>query len=229
MKNIKAVLFDFDGTLINTNRLVIESWQAAFKAIRGEEVDEAMLYAAFGEPLHISMAKFFPECPEKATKIYKDYQFGIFDTRVSVYPGMDDLVKKLKALGYMNAIVTSRIRQTTMYTLNLFEITKYFDEVVTCDDTEKHKPNPEPVLCALERLGISPDEAIMIGDSKYDIRCAHAAGVKAVLVEWSEAIQVQGTSKVEDLKEGDEEDGRGIPDFRINRAEQLIDILEQEK
>ena len=65
---------------------------------------------------------------------------------------------------------------------------RYFDTIVTCDDTDKHKPDPEPVNIALERLGSRPEEAVMIGDSIFDILCAKGAGVKSVLVSWALAV-----------------------------------------
>ena len=81
-------------------------------------------------------------------------------------------------------IVTSRTRESALRYMDMFGITEYFEAMVTCDDTTVHKPNPEPILLGLEKMGITKDEAIMIGDSPFDIKCANNAGVKSVMVDW---------------------------------------------
>lgn len=213
MKNVKAVLFDFDGTIFDTNKLILESWNEVFRVKGNKKTDEEVL-ATFGEPLVISMEKWFPGQSEECINIYRSYQRDIFFEKIEIYEGMGELIKKLKALGYLNAIVTSRLTSSTMKTLEKYDLARYFDVIVTCDDTDKHKPDPAPALLALEKLGISADEAIMIGDSKFDIKCAHNAGIKGVLVGWSEA-------------KGDiPHEGEDAPDFIIERAEDLLEIFE---
>ena len=100
---------------------------------------------------------------------------------------MKELFAELRAKGYKLGMVTSRLRQTTSQGLEKYEINEYFDVVVTADDTKKHKPDPEPVYIALKKLGSAPQSSIMLGDTMYDILCAKNAGVKSVLVSWSEA------------------------------------------
>ncbi|MBQ9973004.1 MAG: HAD-IA family hydrolase [Firmicutes bacterium] len=212
---IKAVLFDFDGTIFDTNKLIIESWQEVFRTMTGKEGDVDKIKATFGEPLLITMERWFPGESERLVKIYREYQKDIYFKMIEAYPGMPELIKKLKALGYMNAVVTSRLTSSTINTLDKFDLTKYFDVIVTCDDTDKHKPDPEPALVALRKLGISADEAVMIGDSHFDVLCAQNAGVKAVLVGWSEAAAVTLGGGEIDYK----------PDYIIEKAEDLIEII----
>lgn len=212
---IKAVLFDFDGTIFDTNKLIIESWQEVFRTMTGKEGDVDKIKATFGEPLLITMERWFPGESERLVNIYREYQKDIYFKMIEAYPGMPELIKKLKALGYMNAVVTSRLTSSTINTLEKFDLTKYFDVIVTCDDTDKHKPDPEPALVALRKLGISADEAVMIGDSHFDVLCAQNAGVKAVLVGWSEAAAVTLGGGEIDYK----------PDYIIEKAEDLIDII----
>ncbi|MCI8630826.1 MAG: HAD-IA family hydrolase [Firmicutes bacterium] len=214
MKNIKAVLFDFDGTIFDTNKLILESWQEVFRIKGGSRTEEEIL-ATFGEPLVTSMEKWFPGQSEECINIYRNYQKDIFFEKIELYEGMDELIKKLKTLGIFNAIVTSRLTSSTVNTLEKYDLARYFDVIVTCDDTQRHKPDPEPALLALEKLGISAEEAIMIGDSKFDIRCAHNAGIKAALVGWSEAASAGEIP----------ENGQDAPDFVINSAEELLEIL----
>jgi len=214
VKNIKAVLFDFDGTIFDTNKLILESWQEVFRIKGGSRTEEEIL-ATFGEPLVTSMEKWFPGQSEECINIYRNYQKDIFFEKIELYEGMDELIKKLKTLGIFNAIVTSRLTSSTVNTLEKYDLARYFDVIVTCDDTQRHKPDPEPALLALEKLGISAEEAIMIGDSKFDIRCAHNAGIKAALVGWSEAASAGEIP----------ENGQDAPDFVINSAEELLEIL----
>lgn len=209
-----SILFDFDGTLANTNGLVMGSWKHAFRVLRNIEQSEDVIKKTFGEPLGVSMQKFFPEVPvEEAIEIYRSHQKDIFEEMIEPFPGMVELIKGLKARGYKVAITTSRLGNSTMVGLRKFGLDDVFDVIVTANDTTKHKPDPEPVLITLEKLGAKPEEALMIGDSMFDIKCAHNAGVKAVLVGWAEAVSE------EDLN------GPDRPDYFIETAEDLFDLV----
>ncbi|MBR5315402.1 MAG: HAD-IA family hydrolase [Firmicutes bacterium] len=209
-----SILFDFDGTLANTNGLVLESWKHTFRILRGIEQSDDVIKKTFGEPLGVSMQKFFPKVPvEKAIEVYRGYQKDVFENLIEPFDGMVELVKELKAKGFKTAVTTSRLGPSTMAGLNKFGLGEDFDVVVTASDTTKHKPDPEPVLITLEKLGSKPEEALMIGDSMFDIKCAHNAGVKAVLVGWAEAVTE------EDLN------GPDRPDYFIEKAEDLFELL----
>jgi pyrophosphatase PpaX len=182
---INTVLFDFDGTLVNTNDVIIASWQHTYKHYRGHEEDVDKITACFGEPLLITMAREFPEvAPEESAEVYRQFQQQNAHLLVKIFPGIVDLLKALKEAGYRMGIVTSRTRESALRYMDMFGITEYFEAMVTCDDTTVHKPNPEPILLGLEKMGITKDEAIMIGDSPFDIKCANNAGVKSVMVDW---------------------------------------------
>jgi pyrophosphatase PpaX len=164
------------------------------------------------------MAKFFPDVPaDEAVEIYRSYHRDNFGPMISVFPGVRELIKELKARGYTLAVVTSRLPSTTMEGLEKYELTDCFDLVVTCDDCKKFKPDPEPVLIALEKLGKKAEEAIMVGDTMHDIMCARAAGVKSVLVAWALAVSEE------------ERTGPGGPDFFIEKASDLLEILAGQK
>lgn len=209
-----SILFDFDGTLANTNGLVIGSWKHAFRVLKGIEQSEEEIKKTFGEPLAVSMEKFFPDVPvEEAIATYRSYQKDVFENLIEPFDGMVELIKGLKAKGYKVAVTTSRMGASTMAGLKKFGLADIFDAIVTSDDTTKHKPDPEPVLITLEKLGAKPEEALMIGDSMFDIKCAHNAGVKAVLVGWAEAVSE------EDMN------GPDRPDFYIETAEELFDLV----
>jgi pyrophosphatase PpaX len=215
-KSINTVLFDFDGTVMDTNRVIINSWQHTFRTLTGAERPEADIIATFGEILHDSVARFFPNVPvEEAVEVYRSYHRANFGPMISVFPGMKELIEELKARGYTLAIVTSRLPATTAEGLEKYGLSDYFDLVVTCDDCKRFKPDPEPVLIALEKLGKKPEEALMVGDTRNDIECARGAGVKSVLVGWAIAVPE------------DERVGAGAPDYLIEKANDLLGILDQ--
>lgn len=182
---INTVLFDFDGTLVNTNDVIIASWQHTYMHYRGREESIETITSCFGEPLLITMEREFPGVdPQESAEVYRLFQQQNAHLLVKIFPGIVDLLKALKEAGYRMGIVTSRTRESALRYMDMFGITEYFEAMVTCDDTTVHKPNPEPILLGLEKMGITKAEAIMIGDSPFDIKCANNAGVKSVMVDW---------------------------------------------
>lgn len=214
MGRIDTVLFDFDGTIMDTNNVIIMSWQHTYRTLEGREEDEAELIKTFGEPLEDTMKRLFPDVDtDEAIEIYRSFHRDNFGELISIFPGMKELLAELKALGYKLGMVTSRLLKTTTQGLEKYDIAKYFDVVVTADDTTKHKPDPEPVDIALSKLGSLPENSIMLGDTMYDILCAKNAGVESVLVSWSLAVDASS-----DL-------GEDAPDHVIGSADELLDIL----
>ena len=211
--NIKVVLFDFDGTIMDTNEVIINSWQHTFRNLTGKEADVNMLLGTFGEPLEISIDKMLPEFSrDDAMRIYREYQYCNFKGLISLFPGVVEVLRELKEKDIKTAIVTSRLRRTTMEGIEKFDLHDFFDTVVTMEDTKKHKPDAEPAFEALRRLNIEAEKAIMVGDSKFDIMCARNAGVKSVLVDWSVAAQAE--SGIENKA-----------DFKIRSLKELLDFV----
>lgn len=214
MNKIDTVLFDFDGTVMNTNDVIINSWQHTFRTLENREEDEAKIIATFGEPLQVTMEKLFPDVPvEKAIQIYRSYHYDNFGELISLFPGMKELIAELKKRGYKIGMVTSRLRKTTEQGMRRYGIMEYFDTVVTADDTDKHKPDPEPIHIALKKLGSVPERSVMLGDTMFDILCAKNAGVKSVLVSWAMAVTEE------------EKTGPNRPDHIIDQAEDLLKLI----
>lgn len=212
MKKYKAVLLDFDGTIMDTNRLILNSWQYTYRKLTGKEGDEKTILSTFGEILYDSMEKFFPEQKDEAVATYREYQKYNFEEEIELFPGMKEAIEEMKKKGYLTALVTSRLARTTMLGVKKFGLGELLDTIVTEEDTEGHKPLPDPAQKAMERLGVSPSECIMIGDSKYDLMCAHNAGMEFILVSWSAAAG--------ELEKMDEK-----PDHVIDSAEDLFKII----
>ncbi|MCQ2551147.1 MAG: HAD-IA family hydrolase [Clostridia bacterium] len=211
---INTVIYDFDGTIMNTNDVVAESWKHTYRTIYGQEMPAEEIRKTFGEPIMTSMKRVFPHMdPDEAVKIYREFQEAHKAELVKLFPGMDALMKKVTELGYKTAIVTSRFRNSLVDYLSTFGLLDYAQVLVTCDDTKVHKPNPEPILIALEKLGSKAEESIMIGDSMFDILCAKNAGCPSALVSWAVAVTE------EDIQ------GENAPEYFMEKPEDLLEIL----
>lgn len=214
MKKFDTVLFDFDGTIMDTNNVIIMSWQHTFRTLENREEKVDNIVKTFGEPLGITMERFFPNVPlEESLEVYRSFQRDHFKEFITMFPGMKELLVHVKGEGYKTGLVTSRLFKTTLEGLEKYGIKDCFDCIVTADETTKHKPDPEPVNIALNKLDSEAEKSIMLGDTMFDIMCARNAGVKSVLVSWSLALK-------------DKEDyGDDGPDYIINEAQELLDIL----
>lgn len=181
---IDAVIFDFDGTLADTSELIIKSFQTVYRQFMGEERTADYISASFGEPLKVTIEREFTQPFDEVFKVYKSYQNDRFDKEVKLFNNVKETLKYLKTKNIKTAVVTSRIRQSVVDALKSFEIFDYFDEIIAVDDTENHKPHPEPLLKAINLLSTLPSKVLYVGDSKFDIECAKSAGAIPVLVGW---------------------------------------------
>ncbi|MGY0374920.1 pyrophosphatase PpaX [Clostridium sp. JNZ J1-5] len=182
---IKAVLFDLDGTLINTNDLIIKSFQYTFKKHMDREVDRDKIVKHFGEPLIYSMEQYDKENAELMVNIFREFNETKHDELVSIFDNVEDSLIELEKLNIKRAVVSSKRRPMVERGLKLFNIYDNMDAIITPEDTEKHKPDGQPALKACEVLGISPEEAIMVGDSYNDILCGKNAGCLTCLVKYT--------------------------------------------
>lgn len=214
MKKFKAVLFDFDGTIADTNEIILKSWRYIYKEYRGRECRDEEVVGSFGEVLIDTLREHFPDKDEyEILEKFRTYQKSFFEEEVILFDGMKELIAELNKRGYMTAIVTSRTKPQTMVGLKKFGMISMFDAFVSCEDTDAHKPDPAPVQIALEKLGIKPTDAIMVGDSKNDIQCAHNAGVQAVLVDWTVCLPER------------ERFGANRAEYTIYKPSELLDII----
>jgi pyrophosphatase PpaX len=184
-----AVLFDLDGTLIDSIELILNSARYAFEKLeRAAPTDEEWL-AGVGIPLFTMFARYARDTADRDALIvaYREYQTANHDRLVRCYDGIVDAVHTLHERGHELAIVTSKSDALAMRGLAHVGLAKYMDTIVGCDSSSRHKPDPEPVRIALHRLGCAPEDAIFVGDSIFDITAGNAAGVKTVAVLWGAA------------------------------------------
>lgn len=214
---IDTLIFDFDGTLMDTNGVILESWQHTYRTLTGHEGDEAYILKTFGEPLTLSLENAFPDVPvEKSVDIYRTWQQEHFSEMINLFPGVYEMLIEAKSRGYRLGIATSRVKQSLYEGLAKYNLLDLFDAIVTVEEVSAHKPDPECVFRVLEQLGSKPENAVMVGDSVLDILCAKNAGVKAVLVAWS--LSLQGMA-INDFPEAE------APDCIINAPMELFDVL----
>ena len=181
---IKGILFDLDGTVINTNELIFQSFEYALENVLHTTISRDILRTTFGKPLAQIMEEMGGSQAQELRKAFVDYSIA-HETDIYLFPHVEDALKELKARNIGTAVVTSRLYRSALRDLHQFELEKYFDVFITPEATEKHKPNPEPALKALEILSIKPQEAIMVGDSGLDLLCGKQAGCKTAAVRYS--------------------------------------------
>ncbi len=207
----KYILFDLDGTLINTNKLIIDSFKYTLKKHLDIDAEDCQILKYFGEPLLITLERFSKEKAEVMFNTYIEYNERVHDKNVEAFENVDYVLKSLTNMGCIMSIVTSKRKILAKRGLELFDLLKYFDKIIAYEDTIKHKPEPDPIYKALSELDSKPEMALMVGDSEYDIKCARNADVKSVFVGWSEAAVHQNM----DIG----------ADYIINDIIQLIDII----
>ena len=189
LSHVNTVLFDFDGTLLDSNELIADSWRHTVRSLAGREMTDDEIRATFGEILAYSMGSIMPDVDVKqAVETYRTYQHEIFLDRIDLFEGAVEMLHRLKSAGFKTAIVTSRLKSSTERALAHFGLEDFFDAVLTASDTDKFKPDPTPLFIILDRLGSKPGEAVFVGDTVHDIQAGKNAGVFTVLVDFSFAL-----------------------------------------
>jgi pyrophosphatase PpaX len=183
---LRAVLFDLDGTLIDSIGLIVDAMHHAFEGFTGTVPEDSAWMAGIGTPLFKQLALYArsPEELELLREKYRAYQFIHHDNVIKEYPGTTAVLENLNARGLVMGIVTSKGDELSRRGLELTGLAKFLPVVISADSVTKYKPEPEPVLLALERLGVSADSALMLGDSPHDISSGNAAGVRTIGALW---------------------------------------------
>ena len=178
-------LFDLDGTLIDSGPMIVASMKHAAKSVLGVEIPEEVLSAAVGGPgLVAQMHALAPDRVDDLVSAYREHNEPLHE-ELEAFWEVVEVLPVLRAQGRRLGIVTAKRAQTVQLAFDrLPELEASFDVVITSDDTERHKPAPDPLLAAVERLDAEPDDAAYVGDSPFDIRAAKAAGMHAVAVGW---------------------------------------------
>jgi len=225
-----AILFDLDGTLIDTTHLILECFRHSWERVCGFTHPRETLIATFGTPLREAMRELLGhndnasepggvsesyEVVERLLTEYRIFNLENHDRLALPVAGARESLVELKRRGYLIAVVTSKGRELATRGMRLCGLESLIDSSVFLEDTKTHKPNPEPILAAIERLDIEPSGAAYVGDSRHDLRAARAAGVQSVAALWGPAPR----SVLEDER----------PDFLAESITDLLTIFNQSR
>jgi pyrophosphatase PpaX len=183
---LSTFLFDLDGTLIDSVELILRSYRHTMRLHRGHEPADDVWMQGLGTPLWVQFRQFSEDPAEIEAMVatYREYNLAHHDALVRPYDGVVQAVLALRDQGKTLGLVTSKMRSGAVRGLRIAGLEDAFPIIVGSDEVTHPKPHPEPVLIALERLGAAPESAVFIGDSRHDLECGRAAGVKTAAVLW---------------------------------------------
>ena len=183
---LSTFLFDLDGTLIDSIELILRSYRHTMRLHRGHEPSDDVWMEGLGTPLWVQF-RHFTEDPaeiEAMVATYRAYNLAHHDELVRPYDGVVEAVRALRARKKTLGLVTSKMRSGALRGLRVAGLEDAFQVIVGADEVTHPKPHPEPVLMALERLRAPAAGAVFVGDSRHDVECGRAAGVKTAAVLW---------------------------------------------
>ena len=183
---MKAILFDLDGTILDTRDLILISMQNAYLQVIGAETlpSDDELLSMVGIPLRDQMERLSPEHSEELFEAYLAYNAKVQDSMLKGFCGTAVTLTALKEFGYRLAVVTSKRHAPALHGLEQTGLAEYFELVLGADNTIEHKPKPGPLLDAARLMGLEVSECAYVGDSPYDMLSARAAGMYAVGALW---------------------------------------------
>ena len=179
-----TVLFDLDGTLVDTIGLIVASHRHAVTTVLGRDLPDDVLRSGIGRPLIDQMRVFDPDQADELLASYRTWNHANTERLLAKYPGVDELLVALDAAGVQIGVVTSKARDAVDLAFRILPPPVRYRALVSHEDTTSHKPGPEPLLHALQLLGAGPADAVYVGDARYDVEAARAAGIASVAVAW---------------------------------------------
>ncbi|MEH7179478.1 pyrophosphatase PpaX [Neobacillus vireti] len=209
--NINTILFDLDGTLIDTNELIISTYLHTLEKYYPSKFKREDVLPFLGPTLHEVFGNMDPERVEEMVLEYRAYNIANHDVMVKEFAGVVETLEILKEKGYKLGIVTTKRHDVALKGIHLMGLDKYFDVIIAYDHVKKVKPDPEPIYLALEQLDSKPDEAMMVGDNYHDVLAGKNAGTKTAGVAWT----IKGRDYLAKYE----------PDYMLENMEDLLAIL----
>jgi pyrophosphatase PpaX len=207
-----VVLFDLDGTVIDSGAIILASMRHATREVLGRDFSDEQLLATVGGPgLEAQMRALDPERVDELVRAYRSHNEPLHD-ELECCAGMDEVLVRLRAEGCRLGIVTAKRRATVELAFRRLPLEHLFELVVGGDETDAHKPDPEPLLLAARRLGVDPADCAYVGDSPFDVEAAKAARMFAVAVTWG---------RIHDRARLEAEE----PDALVDTADELLAAL----
>jgi pyrophosphatase PpaX len=208
----ETVLFDLDGTVVDSGAIILASMRHATQEVLGRDYsDEELLQTVGGPGLEAQMRALAPDQVDRLVDVYRAHNEPLHDA-LEACVGMKDVLVRLHEEGRRLGIVTAKRRATVELAFARVPLGHLFEAIVGGDETQRHKPDPEPLLVAAERLGADAARTAYVGDSPFDIRAAKAAGMFAVAVTWG---RIHDRSRLE----------AEHPDAIVDTAEELLAVL----
>jgi pyrophosphatase PpaX len=184
MINEKAILFDLDGTLLDTQELILSSFRYATREILGEQLPDEVILPFIGIPLAYQMQTINAEHADELMVSYREHNARVHDELIQYFEGTRETLDELREEYGRLAVVTSKRLEPAQKGLERFDLQGYFEFIIGSEETTKHKPEPEPLLLAAKRFGTRAEHCIYVGDSPYDMMAARAAGCVALAAPW---------------------------------------------
>jgi pyrophosphatase PpaX len=210
MAKLTTLLFDFDGTLLDTNELIIQTFQTVLNAHYPGRFEREHILPFLGPTLKDAFDSIDPAKSEELIAEYRTWNFANHDAFATEFDGVSETLRQLKNAGFKMAIVSTKRNSMIKKGLQLMSAEDLFDTVIGLDDVVHAKPHPEPLLLAMERLNSTPEESMMIGDNIHDILGGKNAGVRTAGVAWS----LKGEEFIRGLE----------PDFVLQHISDLLSI-----
>jgi pyrophosphatase PpaX len=214
MALVEGLLFDLDGTIIDTIDLILASARHATETVLGEALSDEVLRHNIGVPLRTQMGEYAPGHVDDLLAAYREHNDRVHDDLIQEFPGTEEALAALSRRGYPMGIVTSKSRSVAQRGVDHFGLGRFFEFVVGFEDTDEHKPGPVPVLEGARRLGVAPERCVYVGDSPHDIEAGKAAGSITVAAMWGPFPDRALAAE---------------PDFAIDRLADLVSLLPQSR
>lgn len=219
-KKYKTVLFDFDGTLVDTIPLIVESFQYTFMTLSGIKEDEKKIMSTIGIPLEEVFSDLDENKRTEAVDVYRKFNQEKLNRGTGIFLGIKHMLELLSVNNIRLGVVTSKRYDSANITAKFFEIDHYFDVFVSRDSTKRHKPDPEPLEKAIflldkkcqDKTFLDKDNILFVGDSIHDLRCARNSGIDCAIVNWTYMDK-------EELK-------NNSPDFWLDKPADILELCE---
>jgi pyrophosphatase PpaX len=185
MTRISCIIFDLDGTLTQTNELIFATFNHVTEKYIGRKFTPEEITGMFGPPEQVALEKLVGK---EQIRVALDDFYTFYESHhqrmAKMYDGIVDVLEMLKKRGLILAIFTGKGKQSTLISLEMLGIKKYFDLIVTGNDVENHKPSADGIRRVVKQFGLEPEQVIMVGDAVADVRAAQEAGVRIAAVLW---------------------------------------------
>lgn len=215
MTSIKGILFDNDGTLVDTHDLILASMRYATTEVLGAPLPDDKLMEKVGQPLAVQAQAFTPDeaLQQEFLRVYREHNHAHHDEVVRPFPGIADALAALNERGLALGVVTSKLHALAWHGLEITGLAPFITCCIGADDCTRFKPDPQPVELGLEQLGLAPEECLYVGDSPFDMQAGKGAGCPVVAVTWG----MFGLPELQAQK----------PDFIIDTPDELLRIVER--